>query len=234
MIRSTLKKGLKLGLDLGRIAVKEVSLKVKEQLGTEPERPEKNWTPPTPPAGPTQTAQKGAAEKGATQPSHGHSHSHSHNHSHSHSHSHSHGQASEAPASEPVKKGHVAEVQLGKKPGSAQREGLPRRTADVDSYLKDALEKNPVLLFVKGTPSAPACGFSAKVIDLFNRTGVQYQTVNVLEDYEVREGIKAFTQWPTIPQIFVRGQFIGGADIVTELFQNGELQASLQGLPTRT
>lgn len=230
MIRSTLKKGLKLGLDLGRIAVKEVSLKVKEQLGTEPERPEKNWTPPPPPTGPEAAEEKSPA----AQPSHGHSHSHSHSHAHSHSHSHAHEQASDESTSAPQKKGHVAEVQLGKKPGSVQREGLPRRTADVDSYIKDALEKNPVLLFVKGTPSAPACGFSARVIDLFNRTGVQYQTVNVLEDYEVREGIKAFTQWPTIPQIFVRGQFIGGADIVTELFQNGELQESLKGLPTRT
>lgn len=230
MIRSTLKKGLKLGLDLGRIAVKEVSLKVKEQLGTEPERPEKNWTPPPPPTGPEAAEEKSAA----AQPSHGHSHSHSYSHAHSHSHSHAHEQASDESTSAPQKKGHVAEVQLGKKPGSVPREGLPRRTADVDSYIKDALEKNPVLLFVKGTPSAPACGFSARVIDLFNRTGVQYQTVNVLEDYEVREGIKAFTQWPTIPQIFVRGQFIGGADIVTELFQNGELQESLKGLPTRT
>jgi monothiol glutaredoxin len=87
---------------------------------------------------------------------------------------------------------------------------------------------HPVLLFMKGSKLMPLCGFSARVVEILNQCGVQYETRNVLEDEELRQGIKEFSNWPTIPQLYVRGEFIGGCDIVTELFQSGELEALLK------
>jgi monothiol glutaredoxin len=89
------------------------------------------------------------------------------------------------------------------------------------------IDANPVLLFMKGTPMFPQCGFSARVIQILKHAGVPFKTVNVLEDQEIREGIKAFSNWPTIPQLYVKGEFIGGCDIVTEMYQSGELQTLL-------
>ena len=89
------------------------------------------------------------------------------------------------------------------------------------------IDANPVLLFMKGTPMFPQCGFSARVIQILKHAGVPFKTVNVLEDQEIREGIKAFSKWPTIPQLYVKGEFIGGCDIVTEMYQSGELQTLL-------
>ena len=92
------------------------------------------------------------------------------------------------------------------------------------SRIKSLIDQNKILIFMKGTPSLPMCGFSAATIEVFNELGVKYSTVNVLEDPAIREGIKAFSKWPTIPQVYVNGQFIGGCDIVQEMHARGELE----------
>jgi monothiol glutaredoxin len=96
---------------------------------------------------------------------------------------------------------------------------------DVMSRIKSLIDQNQIVIFMKGTASLPMCGFSAATIEVFNDLGVKYQTVNVLEDPAIREGIKAFSKWPTIPQVYVRGQFIGGCDIVQEMHARGELES---------
>ena len=92
---------------------------------------------------------------------------------------------------------------------------------------------NPVMLYMKGTAMFPQCGFSARVVQILGHLGVPFQTANVLEDMELREGIKQFSQWPTIPQLYVKGEFVGGCDIITEMFQSGELETlfSDKGIP---
>jgi monothiol glutaredoxin len=89
------------------------------------------------------------------------------------------------------------------------------------------IEANPVMLFMKGTPMFPQCGFSARVIQILKHENIPFKTANVLEDPELRDGIKAFSNWPTIPQLYIKGEFIGGCDIVTEMYQTGELSALL-------
>lgn len=89
------------------------------------------------------------------------------------------------------------------------------------------IEANPVMLFMKGTADFPQCGFSARVVQILNHIGVPFKTENVLADTEIREGIKIFSDWPTIPQLYVRGEFVGGCDIVSEMAQSGELQTML-------
>ena len=91
--------------------------------------------------------------------------------------------------------------------------------------IRDEIGKNDVLLFMKGTPVFPQCGFSAAVVDVLSQLGVKFHGVNILVDPELRQGIKEFSQWPTIPQLYVKGEFIGGCDIVREMFQAGELHA---------
>jgi monothiol glutaredoxin len=95
------------------------------------------------------------------------------------------------------------------------------------------ITENPVVLFMKGTPVFPQCGFSARVVQILTHMGVPFKGVNVLEDMEIREGIKEFSNWPTIPQLYVKGEFVGGCDIVTEMFQAGELGSLLaeKGVP---
>jgi len=93
--------------------------------------------------------------------------------------------------------------------------------------IKALITSNDVLLFMKGVPAAPQCGFSGTVVQILNRTGVKFGSVNVLEDEAIREGIKAFSSWPTIPQLYIKGEFVGGCDIVREMFQSGELAALL-------
>ncbi len=89
------------------------------------------------------------------------------------------------------------------------------------------ITENPVMLYMKGTAMFPQCGFSARVVQILNHVGVPFKTANVLEDAELRDGIKSFSNWPTIPQLYVKGEFIGGCDIVTEMFQSGELTSLL-------
>ncbi|MCC7280960.1 MAG: Grx4 family monothiol glutaredoxin [Acetobacteraceae bacterium] len=86
---------------------------------------------------------------------------------------------------------------------------------------------NPVVLYMKGTPMFPQCGFSARVVQILSHMGVRFKGVNVLEDPSIRDGIKQFTNWPTVPQLYVKGEFVGGCDIVTEMFQSGELETLL-------
>ncbi|HEY6434655.1 MAG TPA: Grx4 family monothiol glutaredoxin [Acetobacteraceae bacterium] len=93
--------------------------------------------------------------------------------------------------------------------------------------IKDEVNGHPVMLYMKGTAMFPQCGFSARVVQILSHLGVPFQTANVLEDAELRDGIKQFSQWPTIPQLYVKGEFVGGCDIVTEMFQSGELESLL-------
>ena len=95
---------------------------------------------------------------------------------------------------------------------------------EVQKSIGEAVKANDVLLFMKGTPTFPQCGFSSVVVQVLDYLGVEYQAVNVLEDQDVREGIKAFSDWPTIPQLYVKGEFVGGCDIVKEMFEAGELK----------
>lgn len=98
---------------------------------------------------------------------------------------------------------------------------------DVQSEIKAIVDDNDVVLFMKGTPNFPQCGFSATVANILGQLKVPYAGVNVLADPEVRQGIKTFSNWPTIPQLYIKGEFIGGCDITTEMFQAGELQQKL-------
>jgi len=98
---------------------------------------------------------------------------------------------------------------------------------DVAQEIQETIDANPVVLFMKGTPNFPQCGFSAQCVEILHHVGTQFVGVNVLEDPEVRQGIKDFSSWPTIPQLYIKGQFIGGCDITRELFQTGDLQSQL-------
>ena len=100
--------------------------------------------------------------------------------------------------------------------------------SDITAFIDDKVKTNDIFLFMKGTPDFPQCGFSSRVVQILNYLEVKFESANVLADQELREGIKAYTNWPTIPQLYVKGEFIGGADIVTEMFQAGELQKHLE------
>ena len=102
--------------------------------------------------------------------------------------------------------------------------------SDVQSWIKETVTGHPVVLFMKGTAQFPQCGFSGRVIELLKASGVEdLVTVNVLDDEEVRQGIKDFSNWPTVPQLYVKGEFIGGADIIGEMHESGELKTLLKG-----
>jgi monothiol glutaredoxin len=98
---------------------------------------------------------------------------------------------------------------------------------DIRDWIGKQIAANDVVLFMKGTRAAPQCGFSMQVAQILQHLGVDFKDINVLEDMSVREGIKAYSSWPTIPQLYVKGEFIGGCDIVREMFQAGELQQLL-------
>jgi monothiol glutaredoxin len=98
---------------------------------------------------------------------------------------------------------------------------------DIQDWLGKQIAGNDVVLFMKGTKTMPQCGFSMQVAQILNHLGVEFKDINVLEDMSVRDGIKAYSNWPTIPQLCVKGEFIGGCDIVREMFQAGELQELL-------
>ncbi len=101
--------------------------------------------------------------------------------------------------------------------------------SDVQSWIKETVTDNTVVLFMKGTAQFPQCGFSGRAIQLIKTCGVtNLVTINVLEDAAVRQGIKDFSNWPTVPQLYVKGEFIGGTDIMNEMFESGELQTLLQ------
>ena len=99
--------------------------------------------------------------------------------------------------------------------------------------IRTEITEHPVMLYMKGTAMFPQCGFSARVVQILSNLNVPFHTANVLEDAELREGIKQFSNWPTIPQLYVKGEFVGGCDIITEMFQSGELESLLdeKGVP---
>ena len=100
---------------------------------------------------------------------------------------------------------------------------------DVTQRIQDQLKSNPVVLYMKGNPSFPQCGFSANAVRILSACGVDtFFSVNVLEEPEIRQGIKEYASWPTIPQLYVNGEFVGGSDIMTEMFQSGELKTLLE------
>ena len=97
--------------------------------------------------------------------------------------------------------------------------------ADIKSIIDNEVKTNDIVLFMKGTPDAPRCGFSSLAVQILDHVGAAFVGVDVLQDEALRDGIKAFTDWPTIPQLYVKGEFVGGSDIIREMFQAGELQA---------
>ena len=99
--------------------------------------------------------------------------------------------------------------------------------SEAHSRISDLVSSNDVVLFMKGTPLFPQCGFSSRAIAILDHCGVAYESVDVLQDMEIRQGIKSFSDWPTIPQLYVKGEFVGGSDIMTEMFEAGELQQML-------
>ena len=98
---------------------------------------------------------------------------------------------------------------------------------DVNERIKDQIEKNPVLLYMKGTPDFPQCGFSGQTVAALKEVGRPFAYVNIFEDPEIREGLKAYSNWPTFPQLYIDGELVGGADIVIEMFHSGELKGLL-------
>nr|WP_294813233.1 Grx4 family monothiol glutaredoxin [uncultured Sphingomonas sp.] len=96
-------------------------------------------------------------------------------------------------------------------------------TDDVQARIQGLVDANPVLLFMKGSPLFPQCGFSSRAIAILTHLGVEFESVDVLQDQGVRQGIKAFSDWPTIPQLYVKGEFVGGSDIMMEMYESGEL-----------
>jgi monothiol glutaredoxin len=99
--------------------------------------------------------------------------------------------------------------------------------SDSQSRIDELVKANDVVLFMKGTALFPQCGFSSRAVAILDRLGAKYETVDVLQDPEIRQGIKEYSDWPTVPQLYVRGEFVGGSDIMMEMFESGELQQLL-------
>ncbi|MBD2019716.1 Grx4 family monothiol glutaredoxin [Leptolyngbya sp. FACHB-36] len=100
--------------------------------------------------------------------------------------------------------------------------------SETQARIQDLVQQNKILVFMKGSKLMPQCGFSNNVVQILNAVGAPFATVDVLEDSEIRQGIKEYSNWPTIPQVYVDGQFVGGSDILIELYQSGELQQMLE------
>jgi monothiol glutaredoxin len=105
----------------------------------------------------------------------------------------------------------------------------------IEQFIENEVKSNDVVLFMKGTPQMPMCGFSGQVVQILDHLGVGYKGLNVLDSEELRNGVKSYSNWPTIPQLYVKGEFVGGCDIVREMFQGGELQTLFKdkGLPVK-
>lgn len=101
-------------------------------------------------------------------------------------------------------------------------------TPEVKDRIDNLVKQNKILVFMKGTKLMPMCGFSNNVVQILNTLGVPFETVNILDDEQLRQGIKEYSQWPTIPQVYIDGEFIGGSDIMIELYQKGELQQKVE------
>ena len=98
----------------------------------------------------------------------------------------------------------------------------------IEQFIDNEVKGNDVVVFMKGTPQAPMCGFSGQVVQILDYLGVPYKGINVLESDDLRQGIKTYAQWPTIPQLYVKGEFVGGCDIIREMFETGELKQMLE------
>ena len=98
----------------------------------------------------------------------------------------------------------------------------------INQFIDNEVKSNDVVLFMKGTPQFPMCGFSGQVVQILDYLGVPYKGLNVLENEDLRNGIKSYSNWPTIPQLYVKGEFVGGCDIIREMFQSGELKTLLE------
>lgn len=101
-------------------------------------------------------------------------------------------------------------------------------TPELKERIDNVLKHNKIVVFMKGKKLMPQCGFSNNVVQILNTLGVPYETVDVLEDYDIRQGIKEYSNWPTIPQVYINGEFVGGSDVMIELYQNGELQQMVE------
>jgi monothiol glutaredoxin len=99
---------------------------------------------------------------------------------------------------------------------------------ETQQQIKDMVTQNKIMVFMKGNRLMPQCGFSNQVVQILNILGVPYETADVLADQEIRQGIKEYSSWPTIPQVYINGEFIGGSDVMTELYKNGELQQKVE------
>ena len=99
---------------------------------------------------------------------------------------------------------------------------------DITETIESQVKENKILLYMKGSPNLPQCGFSASVVGVLSHLGVKFRGINVLEDENIREGIKAYSDWPTIPQLYVKGEFVGGCDIIREMYESGELTEMFQ------
>jgi monothiol glutaredoxin len=105
--------------------------------------------------------------------------------------------------------------------------------SEIQGWIENEVKTNAVVLFMKGTPTFPQCGFSSQVVQILDYLGIDYKGINVLENVDIRQGVKEYSNWPTIPQLYVKGEFVGGCDIIREMFQEGELQTFLteKGVP---
>ncbi|MBW4649065.1 MAG: Grx4 family monothiol glutaredoxin [Kastovskya adunca ATA6-11-RM4] len=101
-------------------------------------------------------------------------------------------------------------------------------TPELKEQIDKLVNENKILVFMKGTKLMPQCGFSNNVVQILNTLGVPYETVDILEEYEIRQGIKEYSNWPTIPQVYINGEFVGGSDVMIEMYQQGELQQMVE------
>ena len=119
----------------------------------------------------------------------------------------------------------------------AARKAVPQKDSNmsIEQFIENEVKSNDVVLFMKGTPQFPQCGFSGQVVQILDHVGVGYKGLNVLESAELRNGIKTYSNWPTIPQLYVKGEFVGGCDIIREMAETGELKQLLEtnGVATR-
>jgi monothiol glutaredoxin len=120
---------------------------------------------------------------------------------------------------------HISGSEAGPARAAAKKD---RNIMGIEQFIDNEVKANDVVLFMKGTPQFPQCGFSGQVVQILDHLGITYKGLNVLDSAELRDGIKAYSNWPTIPQLYVKGEFVGGCDIVREMFQAGELQQTLK------
>jgi monothiol glutaredoxin len=133
--------------------------------------------------------------------------------------------------------GFVRYIRGGKRPDQPMKGPAQggSESMGIEQFIDNEVKSNDVVVFMKGTPQFPQCGFSGQVVQILDYLGVPYKGINVLESDDLRQGIKAYAQWPTIPQLYVKGEFVGGCDIIREMFQAGELQGLLKekGVPVK-